>query len=248
MTKYLPKRIPFYLMEAIGLGIFMASACFFAGIMGDPNGLMQHYLPEKMVRDLVNALMMGGTALFIFYSPFTAPSGSHINPAVTLSQLRMGDIEKPDAFFYILFQFIGGTLTVYLMGWMMGPVLTSPPIKFAVTIPGKQGTLLAAVMEFIIAFIMRTVALFTSAHIGLQKYTRIISAMLVSLFVLVAGPVSGFGMNPARSFASALPAHEWTAFWVYLIIPLAGMLTATELYLIITGLPPGNKSKLSSHT
>jgi aquaporin Z len=53
------------------------------------------------------------------------------------------------------------------------------------------------------------------------------------MWVLVAAPMSGFGMNPARSFASALPAGIWTAFWIYLFIPFAGMLLAAEFYLLV---------------
>jgi aquaporin Z len=51
--------------------------------------------------------------------------------------------------------------------------------------------------------------------------------------VIVAGPVSGFGMNPARSLASAIPANIWTDFWIYLFIPFAGMMSAAELFLLI---------------
>jgi aquaporin Z len=40
-------------------------------------------------------------------------------------------------------------------------------------------------------------------------------------------------MNPARSFASALPANIWTAFWIYLLAPVAGMLSATEVFLLV---------------
>ncbi len=55
---------------------------------------------------------MGSTALFIFYSPFTAPSGSQINPSVTITFLRLNKMCPFDAIFYIIFQFIGGTLAV----------------------------------------------------------------------------------------------------------------------------------------
>ena len=58
-----------------------------------------------------------------------------------------------------------------------------------------------------------------------------IAACLVCVYVIVAGPVSGFGMNPARSFASALPANNWTAFWIYLLVPIIAMLSAAELFL-----------------
>jgi aquaporin Z len=78
-----------------------------------------------------------------------------------------------------------------------------------------------------------TMVLFTSGHDQLKKYTRIFAACLVCTWVIVAGPISGFGMNPARTFASALPAHTWSAFWIYLFIPVAGMLSAAEFYLLV---------------
>jgi aquaporin Z len=49
--------------------------------------------------------------------------------------------------------------------------------------------------------------------------------------VILAGPVSGFGMNPARTFASALPSHTWTAIWIYMVVPVISMLCAAELFL-----------------
>jgi len=50
--------------------------------------------------------------------------------------------------------------------------------------------------------------------------------------VIFAGPVSGFGMNPARSFASAFLSGIWNSFWIYLLIPVAGMFTAAEVFLL----------------
>src|SRR5207237_9046793 len=93
------------------------------------------------------------------------------------------------------------------------------------------GKLPAFLTEFAIAFIMITMVLFTSSNAILNKYTRFIAGCFVSLYVIFAGPVSGFGMNPARTFASAFPAHNYTAFWIYLIVPVAGMLAAAEFFL-----------------
>jgi aquaporin Z len=37
-------------------------------------------------------------------------------------------------------------------------------------------------------------------------------------------------MNPARTLGSALPAHVWTALWVYFLAPPAAMVLAGQLY------------------
>lgn len=175
---------------------------------------------------------MACTALFIFYSPLTRASGAQINPAVTITFVRLGKMKKWDAFYYIVFQFVGGTAAVYGMAAIMGEMLVGPPVNFAATVPGKGGKWQALYTEFVISFAMMSMILFTSSHRRWKKYTRIIAGAFVCLFVIIAGPISGFGMNPARSFSSALPSGLWTAFWIYLFIPIAGMLAAAEVQLL----------------
>lgn len=222
-----------YLQEAMGLGIFMMSACFFSAMLFSEKSSWYHLVPNDIMRNILMGSMMGATALLIFYSPWTSPSGSQINPAVTLTFLWLNKMCRYDALFFIIFQFIGGTTAVYLMQLLMGNILTGAPINSAVTVPGKWGTTWALVTEFIIAFITMTMVLFTSGHHKLKKYTRLFAGCLVCCWVIFAGPVSGFGMNPARTFASALPANKWTAFWIYAFAPLAGMLAAAECYLLV---------------
>ena len=220
-----------YLQEALGLGLFMVSACFFGALLFSEKGSLHHAIPNEMLRNILMGVAMAFTALFIFYSPWTAPSGSHINPAVTLSFLILDKMCRYDTLFFTIFQIIGGTVAVYIMQLIMGNILIDQPVNSVVTIPGKYGIWGALLTEFIIAFITMNVVLFSSHHNKLKKYTRIFAGCLVCTWVIVAGPISGFGMNPARSFASALPAHTWTAFWIYVIVPFTGMLSAAEFFL-----------------
>ena len=220
-----------YLAEALGLAIFMLSASFFGAMLEAHDSSWHLALPATFTRTVIMGLLMGGTAIFIFYSPWTASSGAQINPAVTLTFLRLKKINLHDAIFYILFQFTGGTLAVYIMTVLMGHTLTAAPVNYVVTVPGKPGLWPAVIMEFVIAFVMMTMVLFTSSNKRTARFTKIIAGCLVCCYVIVSGPVSGFGMNPARSFASALPANTWTAFWLYLFIPVISMLCAAEFYL-----------------
>lgn len=222
-----------YLQEALGLGIFMISACFFSAMLFSPMSSWYTAIPDLVFRNILMGLAMGSTALLIFYSPLTAPSGSQINPAVSLSFLIIGKMCRYDVMFYIIFQLIGGTVAVFIMQSLIGEKLTSLPVNSAVTVPGKYGRGAALITELIIAFLTMSMVLFTSHHDKFKKYTRLFAGCLVCTWVIVAGPISGFGMNPARSFASAFPANTWTAFWIYTFIPLAGMLLATEVFLLI---------------
>lgn len=229
-----------YLQEALGLAIFMVSACFFGAMLFSEKSPWHNLIPTETLRNVLMGVAMGSTALFIFYSPLTSPSGSQINPAVTLTFLRLDKMCRYDALFFIIAQFLGGTVAVFIMQWIMGSILTNAPVNSVTTVPGKSGTGWALVTEFIIAFITMSMVLFTSNHKKWKKYTRILVGCLVCTWVIVAGPVSGFGMNPARSFASAFPAGIWTAFWIYLLIPFAGMMLAVELYLLIERIKVNN--------
>ncbi len=126
-----------YLQEALGLAIFMISACFFNALFWGSDPSFHFAIQNEILRNIITGILMGATALFIFYSPFTAPSGSQINPAVTVTFLRLNKMCHWDAAFFIIFQFIGGTLAVYLMSTLLGSGLTAAPVNYAVTIPGK---------------------------------------------------------------------------------------------------------------
>lgn len=221
-----------YLQEALGLAIFMISACFFGSMLFSEKSSWYHIIHNTMMKNILMGMAMGATALFIFYSPWTAPSGSQINPAVTLTFLRLGKMCRYDALFFCLFQIAGGLIAVYLMQWLMDSLLIDAPVNSVTTVPQKN-ILWAFVTELLVAFITMSTILFTSNNDKLKKFTRIFAGCLVCTWVIVAGPVSGFGMNPARSLASALPAGIWTAFWIYLFIPFVGMMLAAEFYLFI---------------
>lgn len=221
-----------YLQEALGLGIFMISACFFGALIFSKQSFWYHLFPSDLTRNIAMGLLMGLTALFIFYSRWTAPSGSQINPAVTLTFWRLDRMCRYDAVFFILFQIAGGTVAVFMMQALMGELLTGNPVHSVATIPGKYGAIAAFVTEIIIAFITMSWVLFSSRHPQWQGYTRIIAACLVCTWVILAGPLSGFGMNPARSLASAIPSGVWTSFWIYLLAPFTGMLLAAEVHLM----------------
>jgi aquaporin Z len=162
--------------------------------------------------------------------------GAH-EPKFTLSFWFMGKVKTVDAMYYGIFQTIGGVLGA-LTGYVLtAGLLADPEANWVVTVPGPEGVWAALFSELVIAFIlMLVVAVMLGSHF--TQYTGWVAGFLIFLYVLYESPYSGFGMNPARSFASALPSGTWTAFWIYVVAPPLGMLGAVVLHSRVLGIEP----------
>jgi len=227
---------PLYLSEAAELAIFMISACCFTVWLYDPAYPALHLIPLSALRRLLMGIAMGLTAIGIIHSPMGQRSGAHFNPAITLTYLRLGKIPIWDAIFYILFQFLGGAFGVALSAIFLGPSIAVPSVNYAVTVPGRFGTAAAFFAELFMATLLMAVVLWFSNRPSLAKYTSYLVGVLILFYILLFAPVSGFSINPARTVASALFAHLWTALWLYFVAPISGMMLAAEFYLRIYGI------------
>jgi aquaporin Z len=210
---------PEYLMEAAELGMFMISACVFATIVGHPASPLAEALPHPTIRRLLMGIAMGLTAVGIIYSPWGQQSGGHLNPAVTLTFLRLGKVRPWDALFYIGAQFIGGIAGVLVATMFLREAVAHPAVNYVTTRPGEVGLLVAFVAEFGISFTAQ-----------LAPYTPLFAGALVATYITLEAPISGMSMNPARTFGSAAAAQLWTSLWIYFTAPPLGMLAAAEVY------------------
>jgi aquaporin Z len=237
MLRALEKHWPEYLAEALGLGLFMVSACVFGTLLGHPGSPAARVIPDGFHRRLLMGLAMGFTAVALIYSPWGRRSGAHLNPATTLTFWRLGKVAGTDATWYALSQALGGLAGVLAAAVLIGPALGDPSVHYVATVPGSAGIAPAFLAEVAITFILMTVVLRVSNDACLAAYTGIFAGALVAIYIAFESPVSGMSMNPARSFASALPAADWNTLWIYLLAPPIGMLVAAELYVRRRGLP-----------
>jgi len=219
-----------YLIEAWGLGTFMISAGIFATLLYSPNSPINSFINNQFISGILMGSAMGITAITLIYSPWGKRSGAHFNPAVTLTFYRLKKLKTLDALFYVIFQFIGGLLGVILDSLVLGKNFTHPPLNYLVTLPGIFGWMVAFITELILAFALILMVLLTSNIKRLSHYTGIFSGIMIATYILFAAPISGMSINPARSFASALPAQIWDFFWIYYFAPPLGMLLAAEIY------------------
>jgi len=231
----LRKHWPEYLIEACALGLFMISAGVFTLLLEYPGSPLQQMIASPGLRRALIGIAMGLTAICLIYSRWGEQSGAHMNPAVTLTFLRLGKISAADALCYITAQFAGGTLGVALVHWVFGQAFERPPVYYVTTLPGPAGIAAAFVAEVCISLVLMLTVLVCSNHARLARYTGLCAGVLVTLYITLEAPVSGMSMNPARSFASALPAGELPSLWLYGTAPVLGMLLGAQLYLAVAG-------------
>ncbi|MEM3406078.1 MAG: MIP family channel protein [Nitrososphaerota archaeon] len=158
-------------------------------------------------------------------------SGTHINPAVTISLLVIRKMNVKDAVAYIIMQLIGAALASFTHAAILPQ---GKAVSFGLTLPGDaigKSEITALIVEIILTFFL----LLTIMGAAVDKrappgFAGIIIGAVVASDIFVGGPLTGGSMNPARTFGPAIASGNWTAHWVYWIGPIAGGLIAALIY------------------
>jgi aquaporin Z len=244
VTVALRRHWPEYVIEAVGLGAFMLSACLVGTLLEYPGSRARQALPDPLLRRVVMGLAMGLTAAGLIYSRWGRRSGAHFNPAVTLTFWRLGRVEPADALGYVVAQAAGAVAGVGVGALLLGGALRHPAVLYVATVPGPGGAVVAFAAETAIAFGLMLAVLATSSRPALARFTGLLAGALVAAYIVIEAPLSGMSMNPARTLGSAVHADVWTAWWVYLLAPPLGMLGAAALYRGRPGRPAVRCAKL----
>ena len=236
MLSALKNHWPEYLMEALELGIFVFMACASTALFRHHASPIADWLEgQQLLQRLLVGLTMGITFIGIAYSPWGKRSGAHINPAVTFTFFRLGKIQPADAFFYILFQFAGAITGVVLAGVMLGSFVSDPEVRYAIPEPGVYGAGLAFFCELLISALIMGTVLYVTNHKKIMHQSGLYVGFLFAFYITLEQPLSGAGMNPARSLGAVVMTGNWTNAWIYFTAPLIGMLLAGEMFLWTKG-------------
>lgn len=180
-------------------------------------------------------------------------SGAHINPAVTIGQLVIGEISFGDALLYWAGQFVGafiGAVVVYVHYLPHWSVTDDPGLKLAVfsTGPAIRNPVANTVSEIIGTFIL---VFGVSAILQPNNEVGALGALLVGFLVfgigLSLGGPTGYAINPARDLGpriahAVLPiagkgTSDWEYSWIPVVGPLiGGVLGALAFQLLFTNL------------
>jgi aquaporin Z len=173
------------------------------------------------------ALMVAAIILFM-----GTVSGAHLNPGVSIAFALRGDFPWKRVPAYIVAQFIGAILATLLLWALIGKQGTA-----GLTLPGHGISATTAMLwEMVLTTGLVSVILGTAS--GAQALGPL-AAIGVGSYIALAGlwgsPVSGASMNTARSLGPALVLGDWTAWWAYLVGPVAGAIIAVGIAIVLRG-------------
>jgi aquaporin Z len=120
------------------------------------------------------------------------------------------------------------------MATLVGRWVGHRAVNYVATVPGVHGLAVAWVAEFVISMGLMVVVMGVNRSERLRPYTGWFAGGLVVVYITFEAPLSGMSMNPARTVASAVFAHAWAGWWVYLTAPLLGMLGGIEVWRWVT--------------
>ena len=222
-------------MEASEVALYMFSVCVFATLLQHPASPLRHLISNAFYRRLLMGLAVGGTVVAIVLSPAGKQSGGHFAPAVTLTFYRLGKVRFWDTLYYVTAQFCGAVFGAGIAKYMLRDAPANQAVRYAVTVPGMYGSIVAFIAEVGISFGLMITVLVVANREAVARYTPYFVGVLYAIYITFESPLSGASMNPARTFGSAIQAGYWHALWIYFVAPQLGMLAAAQVFLRVRG-------------
>lgn len=158
-------------------------------------------------------------------------SGCHINPAVTIGVLTAGKMETKEAISYIVAQILGaisGAGVLYLIasgkpGFVM-PEWGLGANGWGEGYLGQYNTASAFLIETVMTFLFVFVILGTTSKFGNGAMAGLAIGVTLMLIHLVAIPVTGTSVNPARSIGPAIfsGGKAIAQLWLFIVAPVLG--------------------------
>ena len=213
-----------YAAEGVGTFLLVFFICAILSVGG----------AGSLTLDLAGLGLLHALTLGVLVYALAGSSGAHFNPAVTLGQLAIGQMRGRDAAAYIVFQLVGGVLAALLVMGLFHDAGASShwgatAIDSSVVQGGSPwlGAIAEAVGTFMLMWAIMAVAVNPR---GEKHFAGLVIGGALGLAVMVVGPATGAGLNPARWLGPALASGTYSDFWIYILGPVVGAVLAAVGY------------------
>jgi aquaporin Z len=230
-----PNTLTRYFTELVGTFSLVLFGCGAAVISGIGHTSLAG------IGQLGIALAFGLTVVAMAYA-IGGISGCHINPAITIAMLVAGKLKAGHAAGYIIAQAIGAVLgagVLYLLqkgmpGFTMGEWALGSN-GWGEGYGSGYDTGAAFLAEVVFTFLFLFVIFGATSKWGNSTMAGLAIGITLVLIHLVAIPITGTSVNPARSFGPALFAggKALSQLWLFIVAPIVGAVLAAIIWRII---------------
>ena len=212
--------------ELVGTFILVFTGCAVAVA-----AILQRPTAGPGIYDSLAVALAFGIALVVVVAAIGHVSGAHVNPAVTLALAVINKFPWAHVPFSVGAQLLGailGAVAVWLSYGDAAREIAAVAATFPVEGVGDLRAFLVEILvTFILVFVVLSVATDDRAPAGVAPLAV---GFALACGVLIAGPVTGGSLNPARTLGPMIVAGQFSALWVYILAPVIGAVLAAVLY------------------
>ena len=212
--------------ELVGTFILVFTGCAVATA-----AILQRSTAGPLSYDSLAVALAFGLALTAIVAAIGHVSGAHVNPAVTLALAATNKFPWQFVPIYVGAQLVGailGAIAVWITYGEAGRELADVAATFPVEDVGDiQAFVVETLVTFILVFVVISVATDDRAPAGVAPLAV---GFALACGVLIAGPVTGGSLNPARTLGPMIVAGRFDAVWVYILAPIVGAVLAAFVY------------------
>lgn len=172
------------------------------------------------------ALAYGAAAATVVHA-FPSATG-RFNPAISIAELAMRRVDLLRGVFALGAQLLGAASAgIFLRAVLAGgrPELLGGPSFLGACVPVGIGYRAATLVEAVATFFL-ALAIFAADERRARRLAPLTIGAATVFGAMIAGPLTGGAMNPARAFGPALAAGFWSMHYVYWVGPIAGAIVA----------------------
>ncbi|KAL7611319.1 hypothetical protein Lser_V15G13029 [Lactuca serriola] len=176
----------------------------------------------------LGASLAGGLIVTVMIYAVGHISGAHMNPAVTLAFASVRHFPWNQVPIYAAAQLTGSISASFCLR-----VLLQQVKHLGTTTPSgtdEQALIMEIIVTFTMMFVTSAVATDSKA---VGELAGIAVGSAVCITSILAGPVSGGSMNPARTIGPALASNNYKGIWVYIVGPIIGTVSGMMCYSFI---------------
>jgi MIP family channel proteins len=219
-----PRGMPAFVAETIGTFLLVFFICGFISVAAAGSGGI----------DLAELGLAHAFILAVLIYSLGGTSGAHFNPAVTFALWSIRKISTPNAVVYVICQCVGGilgALVVLLLFNDVGDVVNYGATMVNGNILNDGSVWLGLLAEALGTFLLMWAIMGLAVNPrGEAPLAGLGIGAALGVAVMVFGPATGAGLNPARWLGPAIASGEFDDFWLFILGPMIGAIAAALVY------------------